>query len=632
MHLIYKTLFSIFIASVAGNLAAQITPQIPVPEERLAPFYHGVASGDPLPDGVIIWTRITPNDYLPTENIPVSWEISSSADFTVIISAGEYFANAERDYTVKVDVRGLEPATHYYYRFIAPDGRLSLTGRTKTAPAGPSDNLRFGVMSCSSIFSGYMNAYRQVARMPDLDAIIHMGDYIYDFVDRDEEVRVPDPYPQTPTNKQEWRDRHSYYKLDPDFRAAHQQHPFIVTWDNHDIKWVGNTGEVTPSMEAFLEWVPIRPPRPETLSIIYRKISYGDLLDILIMDIDVFRVSPGGSSLDMRDDTTRSILGPEQYNWLVSELSQSTAQWRILSSQKIFSQWKAIGLSDLINIPGLPADGIAFNPNSWDGYPYERRKLLKFLRENGIHNNIFISGDSHLAMAMDVTENPYDRNIYRPNGPTNEYNVGVEFEPSSVSRGNLDETIPVPLPQFVYDVVQEVSKNLNPHHKYANFVDHGYGILDVRADSAVAEYWYTPILTSNDQKHMEAAYTVYDLANRWNRRVIRNPTVPVYAGAPLATSEPGEVTSSRPMQSRQKLFKVYPNPARAHLHLEWIQQHKVDATVKAFEASSGRMIWKGNLASADRSLTIDVSGWPAGAYIVVLETGKEASSEKVIIQ
>lgn len=144
MHLIYKTLFFDFYRQCCRKPGSSNNSTDSCSGRAVGAFYHGVASGDPLPDGVIIWTRITPNDYLPTENIPVSWEISSSADFTVIISAGEYFANAERDYTVKVDVRGLEPATHYYYRFIAPDGRLSLTGRTKTAPAGPQITLGLG--------------------------------------------------------------------------------------------------------------------------------------------------------------------------------------------------------------------------------------------------------------------------------------------------------------------------------------------------------------------------------------------------------------------------------------------------------------------------------------------------------
>jgi hypothetical protein len=270
---------------------AQVTVE-PAPREAgladgmapdCAPFRHGVASGDPRPDGVVLWTRID-----PAAAAAVDWEVAEDAAFATTVAGGQATTDAARDWTVKIDVTGLAPARTYFFRFRAPDGRTSALGRTRTAPAGDAQRLRFVVASCSSVYSGFFNAYRRIAERADLDLVIHLGDYIYDFVDEDEQVRVPIPFPLVPTDLVEWRARHAYYTLDPDLRLARAMHPWAVIWDNHDVE-AAAAPDYDGSVQAFREWIPVRDVPPERPERLYRVLHYGGLADVVFMDTLLFR-------------------------------------------------------------------------------------------------------------------------------------------------------------------------------------------------------------------------------------------------------------------------------------------------------------------------------------------------------
>jgi len=464
-----------------------------------APFYHGVASGDPLPDRVIIWTRISPQQPEP-ESLTVTWQIATDTAFTDVVNAGTFTTSGNKDWTVKVDVAGLQPDATCYYRFISPDGAISETGRTKTASQGNVNRVRLGIGSCSSIYSGYFNAYHRLSERSNLDAFIHLGDYIYDFVDENEQLRVPVPYPQVPNSLQSWRNRHAYYLLDPDLRAARAAMPWIVIWDNHDIN-PDDVGDAEGARQAFWEYLPIRQPDTLQNSLIYRSFRFGNLVQLLMLDVLLHRteseILPG----------VPSMLGNNQYNWLTAQLLDNAAQWRVIGSQKMVGTW---------SVEGLPfigfGNGSVADLNSWDGFAAERERLLLFLHNNNLNNNIFISGDAHISMCMDLPIQPANPDSYNPT--TGEGSMAVEFLPTSITRGNFDEAGLTP---FMVNALTTAFMNLNPHEVFTQLTKHGYGILDIAPDSTVAQIWYSVISTPAISEELGISLVTYKDENHWRR-------------------------------------------------------------------------------------------------------------------
>ena len=531
-----------------------VSAQNLLPDPKNKPFYHGVASGDPLSDRVIIWTRITPDDTT-VPAITVNWEMSLNPTFDNITASGTYSTTLSRDWTVKIDVAGLNPYTNYYYRFKSPDGVYSMTGRTKTAPVADLDNLRFVVISCSSLFSGYFNAYKKIGQRRDLDGVLHVGDYIYEFIDENEEIRVPEPYLEGPENLEDWRWLHRYYHLDPDFRAAQQQHPFIIMWDNHDLSGK-NSPDFQESLQAFYEWTPVREYDSIPKENLYRKISYGGLLDIYMLDINYKREIPAGA--DDFTDTTRKILGDDQMNWFLNDIKKSTATWRIIGSQKQFGQWNLVG------VPG--SEGVPFyGGRAWDGFIADRNKIIGFLRDNNLKNNVIISGDNHMTFMMDIVENPFDFNQYNPNGSSK--SVGVEFQPASISRGNFDETLRGIFSINAIRQLENASRALNRHHVYVDFVDHGYGLLDIRKDRTQGEIYNIPILEVDDNEWMDVALESRINTNRWRRAFIKEPSIAINPSSPLAPEEGQIATSIPPFRVKHLNAKVFPNPVNEVINI-----------------------------------------------------------------
>lgn len=482
-------------------LFQSVQAQVSLPDNLFAdtlhaPFLWGVASGDPLPDGVVLWTRPNPGATQGSEHV-LTWEVATDEVMADIVASGSVEVSVATDHCARVEVSGLQPSSTYFYRFTSADNQYSAVGRTRTAPQGDAEQLRFAVASCSSIYSGYFNAYRRISERDDLDLVIHLGDYIYDFVDEEEQIRIPDPFPTVPQNEEEWRERHRYYLLDPDLRATRQRHPWTVIWDNHDYESDPESG-----FNAFYEYVPRRDVHGD-IGKAHRTLRYGNLADLTIIDIQKFR------NIDTLAPDEVSVLSNDQRAWFLNELGGSTAQWRIIGNQKMFGGWISEGVPTWLPVPN---DGDVFDRGSWDGFQAERDSVLSFIEENEIDNVMVISGDVHMSFGMDISRDPTEGSVYDP--VTGEGALGVEFVPTSISRGNLDEA---GVPTSVVPIFEGLSNGINPHHQFVDFVQHGYGILSIDHDSIVAEWWYSPILQLTENESLGKRMTMVNGENHWKR-------------------------------------------------------------------------------------------------------------------
>lgn len=566
-----------------------------------APFLYGVASFDPTPSNVILWTKVDPQPG--SSPITLNWEVFEDVGLTQLADSGTATASAATDWTAKVDISFPHPGQVFWYRWTDPQGRHSVIGRSKTAPAGPTNRVRLAVMSCSSIFSGYFNAYRRLSERSDIDLVVHLGDYIYDFVDQDERVRVPVPEPVDPQTLAEWRDRHSYYLLDPDLRAARQTQPWAVIWDNHDTD--GDSPQhVADALQAFLEYVPMRLTNPARPELIYRKLAYGDLLDLIFFDVTTLR------NRDTLPNGDFSMLGDTQWTWLSQELSNSTARWRALGQERMFSQFSTAGLGTLINY----GDGPVADSGAWDGFNAERLRLLGHLDSNGIDNNIILSGDIHTSFLCDV---PMDYNAY--DGQTGAGSVAMEFLPTSISRGNFDEA---GITGFLAQLVAGAIALANPHHVYAELTSHGYGILDVQPDTVTAEFWYSPILSVTNTETFATGYQCINGENHWRRQALSNPTVVVSTPAPaLAVPFSVEVAA-------------FPNPAGNLLTVQLNSSERKSLQISLLDVATGKVV-VGPIserlpANRIKELPLDLSNLPAGRYELICTDGLQRQCIPVV--
>lgn len=454
---------------------------------ELKPFYHGVASGDPLSDRVILWTRVTPENN--EKNISVLWEIAADEEFQSVVNSGNAETGPDHDYTVKVDALNLQPDTRYFYRFKA-SGSISPVGKTRTAPKGVTDSLKFAVASCSNYEWGYFNAYKNIAERNDLDAVIHLGDYIYEYPAGgygDTTIGRKHLPPHEIISLDDYRLRYSQYRLDPDLRAAHQNHPWITIWDDHEIAndsykegaqnhqpGEGDYDErKAAAKKAYYEWLPVR-----TSAELHRTFSYGSLADLIMLDERLAgRTAPADSVMQPDfDSEERTMLGKEQMEWFLNELETSDATWKIIGNQVIYSylNWG----HETFNI----------NLDSWDGYPADQQKVANFIKGNETENVVFITGDTHSAFAFEVTVNPFSD--YDPISGQGAF--AVEFGTTSISSSNSDERFPVD--SVLLHEKKITNTPVNPHLKYANLRDHGYMILTLRPDMATAAWYFVDTL------------------------------------------------------------------------------------------------------------------------------------------
>ncbi len=446
-------------------------------EEQNDIFAYGVASGDPLQDRAILWTQVNDRGL---DTVAVEWQAALDPEFLLPVAEGIFNAVAADDYTVKVDAYLPLPATSYYYRFKA-HGCWSMTGRTRTAPERSSE-LRVAVVSCSSIWSGYFNAYEHLARRNDIDLIVHCGDYAYDVPDPDELRNMPlkEVNKRMPTTLHEQRQRFRYYRQDPHLRAAHQQHPWAIVWDNHDIV---TEAPCADAMKAFMEWIPMRTsPCSTPASAVYRSLSFGSLLKVILLD-----TRHCGRDQLIPGTQDKSILGEEQFAWLKDELKNSAAQWNLVVNQVLFAPFTAFGK--------------VLNHDSWDGYPKDRERLLQFLADEGIKNTILVTGDSHMSFASNLVKDGQD--------------LGVEFLPTSVTRGNLDEAVHAFLAKLVKGTFEAAVKGFNPHIRYFESEKHGYGLVNITTAGVNCEFWYVDHLERTDEASCGRALYAAAGANRF---------------------------------------------------------------------------------------------------------------------
>lgn len=396
--------------SSSGGSSGEPTTGEPVPELPGAPFTVGVASGDPLADSVILWTRLAPapledDGGMPDAVYPVGWEVASDEQFTDIVATGTADAEPAYAHSLHVDVQGLEPDTWYWYRFTIGD-YTSPVGRTRTTPAvdAAPAGLRYATANCQSYADGYYTPYQHLVG-EDIDLVVFLGDYIY-------EDAATGPVRShggaAATTLAEYRRRYALYHTDPDLQAALARCPWVAIWDDHEVE-DNYAGDISKSeaptdafrdrraaaYQAFYEHLPLRLPPPEGPDYkIYHALRWGDLAEFWLLDTRQYRSdqncgdvpAPGCAGWADYDGT---LLGDEQEAWLTAGMAASPALWKIIAQQVVFS---------FVNF-----GGVFVNFDQWDGYSKARQRLLDFIAAEGLENVVVLSGDLHIGGLGDLT-------------------------------------------------------------------------------------------------------------------------------------------------------------------------------------------------------------------------------------
>lgn len=512
------------------------------------PFKHSVASGDPMTDRVILWTRITAAVNQP---VPVNYTVASDPEMKHIVSSGLTQATPERDYTVKVDAGGLQPFTTYYYQFTV-GSYTSPIGRTRTLPTGSPERLRFGVVSCSSYAHGLFNAYRRVAERADLDFVLHLGDYIYEYSNGADGHEVYGDFrAYEPANEiltlQDYRIRHAQYKRDADLQELHRQHPMIAIWDDHEFAdnaykdgavnhndhgfdegpW--NT-RVINALQAYYEWMPKREPKDKTDRRDNRSLIFGDLAELILLEERVHArdkqlpgnvppevvtelLPPLASALpaapfiltDDYNDPNRTLIGNDGEAWLTERLRTSPSQWKLLGQGVMFAQLKVLGT------PNALGTSIFLNSDQWDGYAPARDRIFNVLKGDATHpkvdNVVVLTGDIHTSWASDLTPDP--NNPIEAAGGYNPLNgngsLAVEYVCTSITSPGLDVLAPA----------QDVLRVTNPHIKYVDLSQKGYMVMDVTQERVLGEWWYIDTISApSSNQTFGTAFQVLPGSNR----------------------------------------------------------------------------------------------------------------------
>lgn len=587
-------------------------------DPQYAPFYHGVASGDPLSDRVIIWTRVTPDSNF-TGNITVNWKMATDTLLSNVVQQGSFVTNEDRDFTVKVDVTGLQPNTWYYYEF-ETNGRKSLIGRTRTTPSGNADSLRFAIVSCSSWQHGYFNTYGILEGRNDIDAVIHLGDYIYEYdsASFSNGARIHEPTHEILTLT-DYRIRHSQYKLDPQLRKLHQQFPFITVWDDHETAndaYRDGAENHSPATEgdwyvrknngvkAYKEWMPIREPDANDTIRIWRQFAWGDLLNLMMIDTRLYdrdvQVSLGSSNLN---DTTRKMIGQAQLSWLENQLSNSTQKWNVIGQQVMFAPLRVFGQ--------------AVNMDQWDGYPAERARVMNYIMNNNIPNPVILTGDIHTAWANDIPYQNY-------NGTTGAGSMGVEYVTTSVTSPGAD---------FVSTLTSAgvpLIKSQNSHMKFIDLTRRGFLILDVNQQRIQGDYYF---LERVDQVSGNYSFAEGWYCNDGTRRLqkasaasVRNGNLPIKA--PALPNNPVN-------RIKEKNFfgiSSYPNPYQNGFNLQFYTHKPATIHIKIMDLQ-GKLIKNYPPIQSISGLNhynIDTPNVPAGTYLLIMESQGEIFQKTVI--
>ncbi|UJA20355.1 twin-arginine translocation signal domain-containing protein [Thermoleophilia bacterium SCSIO 60948] len=459
------------------------------------PFSLGVASGDPLPDGIVLWTRLAPRPLaddgkggMPDRKVEVRWEVASDERFRRVVRRGRTVARPELGHSVHVEVGGLRPAREYHYRFVVGSD-VSPVGRTKTAPAFGStvSELNFAFASCQQYEHGYFNAYRAMAK-EDLDLVIHLGDYIYEYEAGDYVApagNVRQHKGGEITTLADYRQRHAQYRTDRDLQAAHAAFPFIVTWDDHEVD--NNYADEIPedgnsplgflkrranAYQAYYENMPLRrssvPRGPDML--LYRRLSYGTLAEFSVLDTRQYRddqANGDGTKAPSPESTdpSRTLTGNRQERWLLNGLAESDATWNVLAQQVFYArQDRTFGT------------GETFSMDAWDGYPASRERISSFIAEQGVANPVVLTGDVHANWGNDILRDFED--------PGSEV-IATEFVGTSITSGGDGSDVRA-------DTAQTLAEN--PHIRFFNN-QRGYVRCRLTAGEWSSDYRVVPYVT-----------------------------------------------------------------------------------------------------------------------------------------
>jgi alkaline phosphatase D len=589
-----------------GTAFAQKALRTTTLEPCLAPFYHGVASGDPMEDRVIIWTRVTP-DTVSSDPVLVSWRMATDTGMTNIVQSGSLMTDNTRDYTVKVDVQSLSPNTWYYYEF-STNGMNSPRGRTRTTPLASStvDSIRFAVVSCANYEAGFFNSYRALLNRADFDAVIHVGDYIYEYETGGYAPNATANRQWLPSNEilslSDYRERYSTYHLDDDLRLLHQQFPFITIWDDHETAndaWMNgaenhqaNEGPFAVrranSTQAYFEWLPIRETGTTDPYQIFRRLNYGTLVDLIMLDTRLHgREEQMGTTGAAVTNPNRQLLGVDQCAWMDNRLDSSLCRWKVLTQQ--------------VMVAPLRVFGTAVNGDQWDGYPAERDRLFNHILNNNVKDVVVITGDIHSSWANDLPTSSY-------NGSTGGGSAGVEFVGPSVTSPGMS------IPAGASIIMAS-----NSHIKYADLSQHGFMILDINQNRVQNDWYYVPTV---DYSTASYSWGQSFYVNHLERFLRNTPTAsfprPGIFGvmAPLCP----RILSPVGIQENAgglKISNVYPNPASNNLVISFINTSDLQGGDLQIVNAAGQVVKKlhfGKHELYNAQLHVDVSDMADGFY------------------
>ncbi|MDR6147296.1 alkaline phosphatase D [Sphingomonas sp. SORGH_AS870] len=488
-------------------------------------FDHGVASGDPAPDGAILWTHATPGEGDAARDVALTWHVAPIGGHDAVgLRTGRVSARAARDHTAKVEVTGLQPGRDYRYWFEAA-GQRSPEGRFRTLPRGAVEDVVLAVVSCQLYPGGFFNAYDAIAKTERLDAVLHLGDYIYEYgadgygTDRGHKLnRLPEPAHEIVTLA-DYRQRHAQVKRDPDMQAAHARAAFICVWDDHEVAnddWIGGAENHQPAtegdwgrrkaaaMQAYFEWMPIRDPRPgQPWEAINRSFDFGDLATLVMVETRLLarskQVHAKGAApepdeyaamMAERARPDRELLGANQLDWIERTLTRSVkagTAWQVIGNQVVMAridgpdlekQMGPAGYAKLTerlsetehrNLAKAQAGyraGLPLNFDSWDGYPAARERLYAAFRRAG-SRPVVLSGDSHAAWAND---------LYDANGTL----VAAEFAGTSITSPSWGDMMP--------GIGREIAAANPKVVRFCDQEDKGWLHLTLTRDSATARY------------------------------------------------------------------------------------------------------------------------------------------------
>jgi alkaline phosphatase D len=494
------------LAVAVGGAVSAPSPAWAKPRFGSQPFQLGVASGEPLPDGVVLWTRLAPDPTaadgsggMPDKTVQVNWQIAEDPAFVDVVRAGSATASPQLGHSVHVEVQGLRPDREYWYRFRAGN-EISPVGRTRTAPAPGAvlSALSLAFASCQNYPDGYFTAFQHMAA-EDLDVVIHLGDYIYEGNAQGTIGRGHLPTTEV-FSLADYRMRYGQYKGDADLQAAHAAAPWLVTLDDHDVEnnWAADRSQPdkeadqdpavflqrrAAAFQAFYENLPLQlSSRPDGADMhLYRRAVFGQLAEINMVDTRQYRDYQLPVSGDARFDPNRTMLGETQENWLLEGLGASTATWNVLGNQVFAMQ-----------ADHTAGEGERYGMDTWDGYAAARQRLFDGVHNRGVDNFVILTGDAHRSVAADLKLNFDD---------TASATIGTEFLSTSISSGKDGKPM---------DALGTTWLAENPHMKFHN-AQRGYVRCELTPTSWRSDYRVVPYVTRPDARvetvasvHLEA--------------------------------------------------------------------------------------------------------------------------------